>query len=53
MSNLGKIANSGHRNVVKLDNIVIKGQFIYLVMENLKGGMLSDYIKDNQTKGMR
>jgi serine/threonine protein kinase len=35
LSNLGKILNTGHENIVKLHDIVLQDDFIFLVMEHL------------------
>lgn len=45
LSNLGKLANTGHENIVKLHDIALQDHFIYLVMEHLEGGTLAEYLK--------
>jgi len=45
LSNLGKMENTGHENIVRLIDIVMERKNLYLIMELLEGGTLSDYIK--------
>jgi len=37
--------NTGHENIVRLIDIVMERKNLYLIMELLEGGTLSDYIK--------
>jgi serine/threonine protein kinase len=47
LSNLGKIKHSGHENIVRLIDVVIERNHLYMVMEHLQGGTLADYIKQH------
>jgi serine/threonine protein kinase len=41
------VENTGHENVIRLLDVVIQGNYIYLVTELLEGGTLAEYIKKN------
>lgn len=45
LSNLGKLEHSAHENVVRLLDVVLQDNYIYLVTELLEGGTLSEYLK--------
>ena len=45
LSNLGKKEQDRHENIVKLLDITIDHNHLYMVMELLEGGTLAEYIK--------
>jgi serine/threonine protein kinase len=45
LSNLGKIDNTAHENIVRLLDVVLQENYIYLVTELLEGGTLGEYLK--------